>query len=217
MTTVATRRRRAGFPAVTALLAVVGLALALLPEAADVLAYDRERILAGEVWRLATGHAVHFSWTHAGYNLALFSVAGAWLERRHRALCAWLIVFTALASSLYFLFALPDMARYAGLSGVVSAMVVHLGLTQMRQPGPARALWATILLLLAAKVAYEILIGKPLFATQDATLFQVAPAAHIIGAAVAVLPLMAVFPLRILQDTSERTEIQTPSRQELPI
>jgi rhomboid family GlyGly-CTERM serine protease len=187
-------------------LAVVGLALALLPEAADVLAYDRERILAGEVWRLATGHAVHFSWTHAGYNLALFSVAGAWLERRDRALCAWLIVLTALASSLYFLVALPDMARYAGLSGVVSAMVVHLGLTQMRQPGPARDLWATILLLLAAKVAHEILIGKPLFATQDATLFQVAPAAHIIGAVVAVLPLMAVFPRILIRHGSGQNQ-----------
>ena len=40
---------KAGFPAVTALVVAVGLALALLPDAAALLAYDRERVLAGEV------------------------------------------------------------------------------------------------------------------------------------------------------------------------
>ena len=134
-----------------------------------------------------TGHAVHFSWTHAGYNLALFSVAGVWLEGRDRARYLWLIALTALAGSLYFLVALPDMARYAGLSGVVSALVVYLSLTGMRQGGPDRALWAAALLLLAAKIGNELLTGQTLFATPTAIPFEVVPAAHIIGAAVAVV------------------------------
>lgn len=178
---------KAKFPAVTALLAAGGLALALLPDATHLLVYDRERVLAGEVWRLVTGHAVHLSWTHAGYNLALFSVAGAWLERRDRARYLWLIALTALAGGLWFLTALPDMARYGGLSGVVSAMVVYLSLTQMRQPGPARALWATILLLFAAKLTYELLTRQPLFAAPDAIPFTVVPAAHIVGAVVSLM------------------------------
>ena len=184
---VAARARKAVFPAVTALMAAGGLVLAMLPDAAALLVYDRERVLAGEIWRLITGHAVHLSWTHAGWNLILFAVAGAWLERRDRARYLWLIALTALASSLWFLIFMPDMARYAGLSGVVSAMAVYLCLQELRRDGPVRLVWATILLLFAAKIGYEILIGQAIFATPGATSFEVAPAAHIIGAVVAVV------------------------------
>lgn len=182
---------KAGFPAVTLLVAAGGLALTLLPDTTHLLIYDRERVLAGEVWRLATGHAVHLSWTHAAWNLMAFSVVGAWLERRYRVPYLWLIALTPLVCGPYFLIALPDMARYGGLSGLVSAGVVYLGLTEMRQPGPVRAIWATILLLFAAKVGYELQIGQPLFAASDATSFTVAPAAHIVGAAVAVMLFLA--------------------------
>lgn len=177
--------RKAGFPAVTVLAAAAGLALALLPDAAALLVYDRDRVLNGDIWRLATGHAVHFSWSHAAWNLALFSVAGGWLERRDRARYLWLLALTVLASGLYFLIGLPEMARYGGLSGLISAVVVSLCLTGMRNGGPARAIWAAILLLFVAKVGYEILVGQVLFAAPGATPFQVAPAAHIIGAAAA--------------------------------
>lgn len=185
MAVVATSK--AGFPVVTLLVAAGGLALTLSPDAAHWLVYDRQRVLAGEIWRLVTGHAVHFSWSHAAYNLVMFSVAGVWLERRNRPLYGWLIGLTALASGLWFLVFMPDMARYGGLSGVVSAMVVYLALTEMRQPGPARALWVAILLLFAAKVGYEILIGQTLFAAPDTIPFQVVPAAHIVGALTAAV------------------------------
>ena len=194
--------KAAGFPVVTLLVAAGGLALMVLPDAAALFVYDRDRVLAGEVWRLATGHAVHFSWSHAGWNLAVFSVVGVWLERRDRARYSWLIALTALVSGLWFLVALPDMARYGGLSGLVSAMVVYLGLTETRQPGPARAIWAIILLLLAAKIGYENLIGQAVFAAPDAIPFQVVPAAHIVGAVIAVILFLASRPPRSVPVTA---------------
>ncbi|MBE9552692.1 MAG: rhombosortase [Proteobacteria bacterium] len=178
---------KVGSPAITALVAAGGLALALLPDAAHSLVYDRERVLAGEVWRLITGHAVHFSMSHALYNIVLFSVAGIWLERRNGLRYAWLIGLTALVGSLYFLFFMPAMASYGGLSGVISAAVVYLCLQEMQQSGFVRTVWATILLLFVAKVGYEILIGQTVFAAPNATPFEVIPAIHIIGAVAAVL------------------------------
>ncbi len=175
-----------GLPVVTALVAAASLALLLLPGAAELLVYDRSRVLAGEAWRLVTGHAVHLSWSHAAWNLVLFSVAGAWLERSHRRRLSWLIGLTALARGLYFLAFMPDMARYGGLSGVASATVVCLSLHEMPRGGPVRTVWLTVLLLFAAKVGYEILAGAAVFATSDAAPLNVVPAAHIIGAAVAV-------------------------------
>ncbi|MDH5558424.1 MAG: rhombosortase [Alphaproteobacteria bacterium] len=187
---------RAGFPVVTLLVAAGGLALMALPGLSHWLVYDREHVLAGEVWRLVTGHAVHFSWSHAGWNLALFSLAGVWLERHARVPYLWLISCTALAGGLCFLVFMPDMARYGGLSGVVSAMVVYLALIEMRQPGPTRMLWGAILLLFAAKVGYELLVGRALFAAPGATPFEVAPVAHIIGAAVAAALFFAPSAIR---------------------
>ncbi|MBE9556287.1 MAG: rhombosortase [Proteobacteria bacterium] len=181
--------KAAGFPVVTLLVAAGGLALMLLPDIAHMLVYDRERVLAGEVWRLATGHAVHFSWSHAAWNLTVFSVVGVWLERRDGARYLWLIAVMALASGLWFLTVLPDMARYGGLSGLISAMVVYLALTELRQPGPTRAIWATILLLFVAKLVYELLSGQAIFVAPDAIPFQVAPAAHIVGAVVAIFQI----------------------------
>ena len=182
---VAAPNTNAGFPVITVLVAAGSLALFLLPDVAHWLIYDRNRVLAGEVWRLVTGHAVHLSMSHALYNIVLFSVAGIWLERRNGLRYAWLIGLTALVGSLYFLIFMPEMAFYGGLSGVISAAVVYLCLQEMRQGGFARAVWATILLLFLAKVGYEILIGQTVFATPDATPFEVVPAIHIIGAVVA--------------------------------
>ena len=182
---VAAPNTKAGFPVITVLVAAGSLALFLLPDAAHSLVYDRERVLAGEVWRLVTGHAVHLSMSHALYNIVLFSVAGIWLERRNGLRYAWLIGLTALVGSLYFLIFMPEMALYGGLSGVISAAVVYLCLQEMLQGGFVRAVWATILLLFLAKVGYEILIGQTVFATPDATPFEVVPTIHIIGAVVA--------------------------------
>src|SRR5690242_17553463 len=60
------------------LLAAVCAALALAPDGvASGLAFDRQAILAGEIWRLWTGHLVHFSPLHALVDTAvLFLVSG---------------------------------------------------------------------------------------------------------------------------------------------
>ena len=179
--------RKAAFPAVTFLVAAGSLVLFLLPDATHSFVYDRDLVLAGETWRLITGHAVHLSESHAAYNLILFAVAGSRLERWTGPRYAWLIGLTVLAGGLYFLVFMPEMARYGGLSGVVSAVVVYLCLQKMRQGGFVRAVWAAILLLFVAKIGYEILIGQAVFAAPDTTQFDVVPAIHIIGAVVAAL------------------------------
>lgn len=179
--------RKAAFPVVTVLVVAGSLALFLLPDIAHLFVYDRDRVLGGEIWRLVTGHAVHFSASHAAYNLVMFAVAGGWLERRNRPRYAWLIGLTALIGGLYFLIFMPEMTRYGGLSGVVGAAAVYLSLQEMRQGQFARVVWATVLLLFTAKVGYEILIGQAIFAAPDVGLFEVAPSAHIIGALTAVI------------------------------
>ena len=54
--------------------ALVGLCAIVLElggdPAREVLAYTREGVAAGELWRLLTGHLVHLGWTHMWLNLA---------------------------------------------------------------------------------------------------------------------------------------------------
>lgn len=183
---VAALHRKAAFPVITVVVVTGSLAVFLLPDAAHWFIYDRDRVLEGQVWRLVTAHAVHFSQSHAAYNLVLVSVVGAWLEQRNRPRYAVLIGLTAVASGLYFLIFMPGMARYGGLSGVVSAAVVYLSLREIRHGRFARAIWVTVLLLFAAKVCYETLIGQAIFTATDAIPFEVVPSAHVIGAVVAI-------------------------------
>ena len=151
------------------------------------LRFDRSGIAAGEFWRLLTGHLVHFSPSHAGWDLAVFALAGGWLERRDRAAYLGLIALAAAASGIWFLAVLPDMARYGGLSGLASASAVLLALHGIHGERRVRPLWAAVPLLFAAKVCYELVTGAAAFAVPGATRFEVVPSVHVIGALAAIL------------------------------
>jgi rhomboid family GlyGly-CTERM serine protease len=185
--TVAAARNEACRPVATLLVAAAGLAVFLSPAATQWLIYDRDRVLAGQVWRLLTGNVVHLSASHLLYNLVVFVAAGIWIERSQRPAYLLLISLTATASGLYFLTVMPQMARYGGLSGVVSAIIVYLSLQEIGQGGISRVVWTTVLALFTAKVGYEILFGQAVFAVSASTPFEVVPVAHIIGAIAAIV------------------------------
>ena len=177
---------RPRFPFLTVLLVLTAGMLYLDPDSNRLFIYDRGKIFDGELWRLFTGHLVHLSREHFTYNVLLFSLSGGWVEYRASTQYYWLLSVTAFASSLYFLFFLPDMAYFAGLSGLISANVVFLLLLEIqRNRNNTRPFWIVALVLLVAKIVYEIVAGKALFIPQNAMAFEVVPSAHIIGAVVA--------------------------------
>lgn len=128
----------------------------LLPEAAlGWLEYRREEILAGELWRLLSGHWLHYSARHAlldGFALAALAYALGGTRR----LALYLLLLAPLLSGLLLLIA-PDMTSYRGASGLVMVLAGTL----------SRALWTTrpawrpaiaaIALLLFAKIAADAL------------------------------------------------------------
>ena len=75
--------------------------------AREALAYDREQVAAGELWRLVTAHVVHLGWSHLLLNLA-----GLWL--------AWYLVSSCLSLRQWLLvLAVPAASpSLAGLEGV---------------------------------------------------------------------------------------------------
>jgi len=160
-------------------LALAGVHLAG-PDAMHALRYERTAILAGEPWRLVTGHLVHFDLAHLGWNLV--GVMLVWiLFAREFTWRGWLIVLFAstAAIDLGFLAFEPDLEWYVGFSGVLHGCMAA-GLVAWLRSG-----WHAPTVLVAAifvgKLLWEQLSG-PLPFTAGTMSLPVIHAAHSYGA-----------------------------------
>jgi rhomboid family GlyGly-CTERM serine protease len=171
--------------------AAAGLTFAW-PRLAGALIYERADIFAGQVWRLWTGHLVHYSPSHLWLDLAVFVAAGAWLEWIAPRLARWFYALAPPAISTVLLLADSTLERYAGLSGVATGLLVLLALVQLRRKASEpRWFWLGVLLLVAAKIVVEATVHAPLFARFDAGV-QVVPLAHIGGIACALVAFLVI-------------------------
>lgn len=169
------------------LFALPAALVALWPGARELLVLDRTALAGGQLWRLWTGHWVHFSGSHLLWNLAVLVVAGAWLERvrpgrlwRHGLFAAPCIGLAVLACE-------PGLHLYGGLSGLATGVVVLLALHQLRTPDAPRLLWAVVFALVAAKSVYDLASPDALFTRYDLPGVRTASTAHAAGALAAGL------------------------------
>ena len=172
-------------------LALTGALLGFaLPQFQSLLIYDREAILAGELWRLFTGHWVHFSATHLGCNLAVLGVAGLILETGAAARTARLLLVTPWFISAGLLLCEPQLNCYGGLSGLATAAVVALALDAFaRRRQAPRAGWTAVFLLLlfGLKTVFEWHTHRSLFTLDADAGFMVVPLSHLLGGIAALV------------------------------
>jgi len=163
-------------------LALVCLALGAMADG-SALAYDRQTILAGEVWRLWTGHWVHFSNQQLYLDVSSMVLAAAVAQREFGALfITRVLVLGPPAMSLGLLLVAPDLAYYRGASGLVMMLAFAAGAAfWTRKPG-LRAILVMLGLVMAVKAILDAagfamsgLSGLP-------TGVQVAWQAHVLGA-----------------------------------
>ncbi len=172
------------------LFALPALLLAFAPARQGLFLLDRSAT-AGEPWRLWSGHWVHFSASHLGWNLAVLLAAGAGLERVRPGLLWRHTLLAAPLLSLALLIFEPGLQTYGGLSGLATGVVVLLGLHQLRTPGATRLLWAGVLALVAVKTTHDATHADPLLVRYDAAGVRSSVTAHAAGAIIAVLYYMA--------------------------
>jgi len=178
-------RRTLPLPAL--LLAVAGAVVFLQPGMNDILVYDRAAIASGQLWRLATGHLVHFSTSHVLWNLLVLVFAGwALKDSARRGYGVMLFSASVMSGMALFLFQ-PSIVRYGGLSGLATASVVYLCLVGMQWNNPARWIWAMLLILTAVKITVEAAVGHPLFADPGVARFELVPLVHLVGGVTAGL------------------------------
>ncbi len=169
------------------LLLAVAAGVALISEpVARALIYDRVLIFHGEIWRIWTGHVVHFGTSHFIWNLAVFLPAGWWLERLWPGITRGYYLASPLIISAAMLALDPTLGRYAGLSGLATGMLVLLSALQLgrRSEEPAW-FWLSVLLLVAIKIGVELFTGAPVFVSGFGDIRTV-PLAHIFGIVSAV-------------------------------
>ncbi len=155
----------------------------------DQLLLDRAALADGELWRLWTGHWVHFSTSHLLWNLAVLLPVGTWLERVRPGLLWRQVLIATPLISCAILVSEPALQTYGGLSGLATGVVVLLALHQLRTAGPSRWLWAGVLALIAAKIGGEVVSGRTGFVGYDSSTVRTAWSAHVAGAAAALVHL----------------------------
>ena len=201
---VAARRRQ--FPWRTAVLIVSGGLIYVLPGAAEYLIYNRSAVLSGEIWRLITGHSVHYSPSHLAYNLVALAIISAIIELQESHRLFLLYTVSALLIGISLLAFRPDLYYFAGASGVASAAVAYCALSGLSTSGPWRAVCLAVLVLLVGKISWEFLgPGSSLVGVSGD--FVVVPLSHAVGA---VSGLLMFFWWR-WRDTKGRDSALNPS------
>jgi rhomboid family GlyGly-CTERM serine protease len=169
-------------------LAGLTAALALAPPAVVAgLAYDRSRIVRGQVWRLLGTHVAHAGPAHAVWNLAGLALVWMAFGRRLGAK-AWLLAgcACALGSTLGPLAFDPEVRFMLGLSGVLHGLLAAGSVVEVREHG--RLGWL-VLAAVALKLAWEQLDGS---ATRAALGAPIAAASHLYGALTGVAAGLAL-------------------------
>jgi len=160
--------------------AVATVLFMLGPQATEALRYDRAAVLAGEGWRLVTGHLVHadaphLAWNVVGVMLVWFLFAGEYSLR------GWFGVLLAstVATDLGFLLLEPDLDWYVGFSGVLHGCMAAGLVSWLR--AARDPLTVVVGALFAAKLLWEHVAG-PLPFTAGSMSLPVVYQAHSYGA-----------------------------------
>ena len=169
-------------PIITLLLVGSALVIALFPGWSPWLIYDRPAILSGEIWRMFTGHWVHFSTSHLVYDLLALGIAGWIIETKNLPHFSWLCLLTPWFISAALLLFEPQMKLFGGLSALATTAIVYLALFGLHDTAPWRWVCLAALLGIAGKIIFEMSTGRMMFVTTGSVPVTVSVAGHISGA-----------------------------------
>ncbi len=155
----------------------------------DSLLCDRDAILAGEWWRIWTGHLVHFGWPHFVADGGLFLILGRLLERPHPVISRLALVVMPLVICVTIDWLDPEMVRYGGLSAINFGLLLFLAANGW-QKNWVDWFWPAVLAIYVGEVILETVYGHGhgggMIQFDDPSI-RVGTAAHIGGGAYGIL------------------------------
>jgi rhomboid family GlyGly-CTERM serine protease len=179
-------------PCASLLLSLAAAVIFVCPSLAARLEYDRTALAAGEIWRLFSGHWVHYGFDHFFWSVLAFGFLAAACERRSRPRLFVCVTVSALVISLSVRFGLSSIRAYRGLSGIDSALVVLLFMelwSEANRSGRLKQIVipAACLTAFVCKVSFEFATGDTIFVKSLGSGMVGVPLAHVTGAAVGFL------------------------------
>lgn len=174
----------AGLPWATAAIVALALWAGGDPARASTLEWNRAAIASGEVWRLLTGHLVHWTPRMAWVDLSAALALGTAIETLDRRLLRASALASAALVGPGLLLVAPSLERYRGMSGIAAGWLAALAVDRLRA-GPRRVagwLAAAALGAFLAKTGWEIVSGRALLVGPLPEGVAVTPAAHLAGA-----------------------------------
>lgn len=167
-------------------LAAVALLIHRFDGAGSLLVYDREAIAAGELWRLLTGHLVHFSAAHLVNNLVVL-VPALWLvETRYTKDAGLLLLVAASAVGIAVFAGAPELQTFGGASGISLAVLTYACLRGIHENRRWRLVCWVLLAIVCAKLAAEIFWRWGLLDWEANGDFVPVPLSHLVGTATGV-------------------------------
>jgi len=160
--------------------------VALAPRWASWLIYDRSAILSGQLWRMWTGHWVHFSTNHLVCDVTALGLAGWMVEARGGPRFGWFCVLAPWVISAAALVFEPRMNLCGGLSGLATAMMILAALCGLSDAPPWRWVCLAALPGMAGKILFEAATGHGVFVTVNGVPVVVSITGHVAGAATAL-------------------------------
>jgi len=145
-------------PPLVLLAALATIVIQLFPEWRGALLYDRPSIANGELWRIWTGHLVHFGWAHLFVDTGLLLIVGWIAENQH----PWfmrlgLVLMPAfISASMYFLE--PGMIRYGGLSALNLGVLLYIAAQGWRRDW-SDWFWPAVIAIYVGEIVFEYLQG----------------------------------------------------------
>lgn len=168
---------RRGVPWLTLTTAALALSLFLQAgPAAPGLVYDRSAIVAGQWWRLLSGHLVHSDLSHLGWDMAGLLVLGWLFEKQIGAWKYAMVLLSGMVAVDIWLWWGQAPLRYCGMSGFLNTLLAA-GL--VRQWHVSRHVLVPLVGFGAIlKIAWETLHGQALLTD---TAWPAVPLAHAAG------------------------------------
>jgi len=162
------------------------LGAAFAPRMGGWLEFNRSAVMAGEWWRILTGHFVHWNLDHLMWDLLVFVVLSAMCERRNQMRFVVTLSAAAVLISAATWWLLPDVASYRGLSGLDTAIFALLAVSNLQECWQRRqwlgvAVVSGLVVALAAKIGFEAVTGGTWFVDASRGGFRPVPLAHVVG------------------------------------
>lgn len=178
------------FPITLCLSAIAG-ALALLSLALPVIdwyCFDYTAIVVQEeYWRLISGHLVHSSLSHAFWDISLFALLSAYLEKKDPQRLMMGITLAVVGLSAFMLTPLVEIERYSGLSGVIYCLLIMAYLEWQKKHSMLIGLIPAVLVI--GKTLMEWQSSEAVFVSDGWSVFV---EAHLLGAAIGIAAILYI-------------------------